>query len=174
MKPTQYRSTPWLLLFSGVIGLIAAFTLTQDKIAILSDPSYIPSCNINPVLSCGSVIITEQASVFGFPNPIIGLISFSVVITLAVLLVARVVLPNWVWLGLNLGALGGLAFAVWLIFQSLYVIDALCPWCMVAWICIRYFQFTALGVCRCDILGDFKFDLYQLDGLLARSHLIRS
>jgi uncharacterized membrane protein len=134
MKPTQYRSTPWLLLFSGVIGLIAAFTLTQDKIAILSDPSYIPSCNINPVLSCGSVIITEQASVFGFPNPIIGLISFSVVITLAVLLVARVVLPNWVWLGLNLGALGGLAFAVWLIFQSLYVIDALCPWCMVAWV----------------------------------------
>ena len=134
MKSTQYRSTPWVLLFSGIIGLFAAFTLTQDKIAILSDPSYIPSCNINPVLACGSVIITEQASVFGFPNPIIGLISFSVVITLAVLLIARVVLPNWVWLGLNLGALGGLAFAVWLIFQSLYVIDALCPWCMVAWV----------------------------------------
>ena len=133
MKSTQYRSTPWLLLFSGVIGLIAAFTLTQDKIAILSDPSYIPSCNINPVLSCGSVIITEQASVFGFPNPIIGLISFSVVITLAVLLISRVVLPGWVWLGLNLGALGGMAFACWLIFQSLYVIDALCPWCMVVW-----------------------------------------
>lgn len=133
MKSTQYRSTPWVLLFSGIIGLLAAFTLTQDKIAILSDPSYIPSCNINPVLSCGSVIITEQASVFGFPNPIIGLISFSVVITLSVLLISRVVLPNWVWLGLNLGALLGMAFAAWLISQSLYVIDALCPWCMVAW-----------------------------------------
>ena len=134
MKSTQYRSTPWVLLFSGIIGLFAAFTLTQDKIAILADPNYIPSCNINPVLACGSVIVTEQASVFGFPNPIIGLISFSVVITLAVLLLARVVLPNWVWLGLNLGALGGLAFAIWLIVQSLYVIEALCPWCMVAWV----------------------------------------
>ncbi len=133
MKSTQYRSTPWVLLFSGIIGLLAAFILTQDKIAILSDPSYIPSCNINPVLSCGSVIITEQASVFGFPNPIIGLISFSVVITLSVLLISRVVLPNWMWLGLNLGALLGMAFAAWLISQSLYVIDALCPWCMVAW-----------------------------------------
>lgn len=134
MKATQFRSTPWLLLFSGVIGLIAAFTLTQDKIAILSDPSYIPSCNINPVLSCGSVIVTEQASVFGFPNPIIGLISFSVIITLSVLLISRIVLPKWIWLGLNLGALAGMVFAGWLIFQSLYVIDALCPWCMVAWV----------------------------------------
>jgi hypothetical protein len=56
------------------------------------------------------------------------------VITLAVLLLSRVVLPGWVWLGLNLGALGGLAFVVWLVFQSLYVIDALCPFCMVAWV----------------------------------------
>jgi len=132
-RVTQYRSTPLLLLFSGIFGLVAAFTLIQDKIAILLDPNYIPSCNINPVLSCGSVIVTDQASVFGFPNPLIGLISYSVVITLAVLLLARVVLPGWIWLGLNLGALGGMAFAGWLIFQSLYVIDALCPWCMVAW-----------------------------------------
>ncbi len=130
----QYKSTPWLLLFSGVIGLVAAFTLTQDKIAILSDPNYVPSCNINPVLSCGAVIVTDQASVFGFANPIIGLITYSVVITLGILLLARVALPGWVWLGLNLGALGGLAFVVWLFFQSLYVIDALCPWCMVAWV----------------------------------------
>ncbi len=135
LKPhVRYSSTPWLLLFGGVIGLIAAFELTVDKIQILSDPNYIPSCNINPVLSCGSVIVTEQASVFGFPNPLIGLTSYSVVITLAVLLVSRVTIPKWVWLGLNLGALGGMAFIVWLAFQSLYVIGALCPWCMVAWV----------------------------------------
>ena len=132
-SPAQYKTTPWLLLFSGIIGLYAAFTLTQDKFAILEDPNFVPSCSINPVLSCGAVIVTEQASVFGFPNPIIGLVSYSVVITLAVLLLSRVVLPGWVWLGLNLGSLGGLAFVVWLVFQSLYVIDALCPFCMVAW-----------------------------------------
>ena len=133
-SPVQYKTTPWLLLFSGIIGLFAAFTLTQDKISILEDPNFVPSCSINPVLSCGSVIVTEQASIFGFPNPIIGLITYSVVITLAVLLLSRVVLPAWVWLGLNLGSLGGLAFVVWLVFQSLYVIDALCPFCMVAWV----------------------------------------
>ena len=133
-SPVQYKTTPWLLLFSGIIGLFAAFTLTQDKISILEDPNFVPSCSINPVLSCGSVIVTEQASIFGFPNPIIGLITYSVVITLAVLLLSRVVLPSWIWLGLNLGSLGGLAFVIWLVFQSLYVIDALCPYCMVAWV----------------------------------------
>lgn len=133
-SPVQYKTTPWLLLFSGIIGLFAAFTLTQDKISILEDPNFVPSCSINPVLSCGSVIVTEQASIFGFPNPIIGLITYSVVITLAVLLLSRVVLPGWVWLGLSFGALGGIAFVAWLVFQSLYVIDALCPYCMVAWV----------------------------------------
>ena len=133
-SPVQYKTTPWLLLFSGIIGLFAAFTLTQDKISILEDPNFVPSCSINPVLSCGSVIVTEQASIFGFPNPIIGLITYSVVITLAVLLLSRVVLPSWMWLGLNLGSLGGIAFVIWLVFQSLYVIDALCPYCMVAWV----------------------------------------
>jgi hypothetical protein len=48
-------------------------------------------------------------------------------------MISKVNIPNWVWLGLNLGALGGMAFVVWLAYQSLYVIGALCPWCMVAW-----------------------------------------
>lgn len=143
--PVRFKSTPWILLFGGVVGLLAAFQLTLDKFNILADPNFVPSCSINPVLSCGSVIITDQASVFGFPNPIIGLIGYSVVITLAVLLVSKVSLPNWVWLGLNLGALAGMAFVVWLAFQSLYVIGALCPWCMVAWVGTIFIFWTVVG-----------------------------
>lgn len=129
----SYRLTPWTLLIGGALGLLAAFQLTLEKLAIVADPNYSPGCDINPVLACGSVIITEQAEAFGFPNPIIGLIGYSVVIVMGVLLLARVQLPRWIWLGLNIGALFGFAFVVWLIVQSLYVIGALCPWCMVAW-----------------------------------------
>lgn len=143
--PVRFKSTPWILLFGGVLGLLAAFQLTLDKFNILADPNFVPSCSINPVLSCGSVIITDQASVFGFPNPIIGLIGYSVVITLAVLLISKVSLPNWIWLGLNLGALAGMAFVVWLAFQSLYVIGALCPWCMVAWVGTIFIFWTVVG-----------------------------
>ncbi len=69
----------WVLI-AGVIGLAAAFTLTVEKIEILINPAYVPSCSINPVLSCGSVMITPQASVFGFPNPLIGIVAFTVVV----------------------------------------------------------------------------------------------
>lgn len=141
----RFRSTPWILLLGAILGLFASFQLTLDKFNILADPNFVPSCSINPVLSCGSVIVTDQASVFGFPNPIIGLAGYSVVITLAVLLISKVSLPNWVWLGLNLGALAGMAFVVWLAYQSLYVIGALCPWCMVAWVATILIFWTVTG-----------------------------
>ena len=127
------RTTAWILIVGGVLGLIAAFELTMEKVRVLADTSYVPACDINPVLSCGSVIITPQAEVFGFPNPVMGLTGFTVVITLGVLLAGKVSLPRWVWLGLNVGALLGFAFVQWLVWQSLYSIGSLCPWCMVVW-----------------------------------------
>lgn len=130
-RPT--RETVWLLVVAGVLGLAAAVTLTIDKVKLLQDPDYVPSCSINPVLSCGSVMQTGQASVFGFPNSLLGIVGFSVVLTIGVLAVAGVVLPRWVWAGLAGGALLGAAFVHWLVFQSLYEIGALCPYCMVVW-----------------------------------------
>jgi uncharacterized membrane protein len=127
------RSTAWIMVIGGVLGLVAAVQLIAEKVAVLADSDYTPNCDINPVLSCGSVINTEQAAVFGFPNPILGVVGFTVVATLGVLVIARVELPRWVWLGLNVGALAGFGFVIWLMYQSLYVIGALCPWCMVVW-----------------------------------------
>ncbi|OIN78187.1 vitamin K epoxide reductase family protein [Mycobacterium malmoense] len=123
----------WWVLIAGVIGLVASVTLTVEKIDILLNPSYVPSCNINPVLSCGSVMVTPQASILGFPNPLLGLVGFTVVVVTGVLAVAKVPLPQWYWVGLTVGALIGAVFVHWLIFQSLYRIGALCPYCMVVW-----------------------------------------
>ena len=125
-------SAVWVLI-AGVLGLASAFTLTVEKIEILINPDYVPTCSINPVLSCGSVMVTPQASVFGFPNPLIGIVSFTVVLVTAVLALAKVRLPRWYWAGLATGTLLGVAFVHWLIFQSLYRIGALCPYCMVVW-----------------------------------------
>jgi uncharacterized membrane protein len=125
-------SALWVLI-AGIVGLAAATTLTIEKIALLLDPSYVPSCSLNPVLSCGSVMVTPQASVFGFPNMLIGLVGFTVVIVSGVLAVAGVRLPQWYWIGLAVGNALGVAFVHYLIFQSLYRIGALCPYCMVVW-----------------------------------------
>jgi uncharacterized membrane protein len=124
----------WWVLIAGVIGLAASLTLTVEKIEILLNPSYVPSCNINPIVSCGSVMVTPQASILGFPNPLLGLVGFTVVIVSGVLAVAKVPLPQWYWAALAVGVLIGSAFVNWLIFQSLYRIGALCPYCMVVWV----------------------------------------
>jgi uncharacterized membrane protein len=131
--PVGRASAVWILI-AGVVGLAAALTLTVEKIEILINPDYVPSCSINPVLSCGSVMITPQASAFGFPNPLIGIVAFSVVVVTGVLALAKVRLPRWYWVGLATGTLLGVVFVHWLIFQSLYRIGALCPYCMVVWV----------------------------------------
>jgi uncharacterized membrane protein len=130
--PVRRASAVWVLI-AGVVGLAASLTLTVEKLRILENPDYVPSCSINPVLSCGSVMVTPQAEAFGFPNPLIGIVSFSIVVVSGVLALARVELPRWYWAGLATGTLLGTAFVHWLIFQSLYRIGALCPYCMVVW-----------------------------------------
>ena len=133
IQPRTYRQSAWIFFVAGMIGIAASIELIIQKIAVLNNPDFVPNCDINPVLSCGSVINTEQASLFGFPNPVLGVIGFTIVIMFGALLFAGVQLPRTMWLGLNLGALLGMFFVVWLVGQSLYVIGALCPWCMVVW-----------------------------------------
>jgi uncharacterized membrane protein len=127
------RTTAWLMLLLGAIGLAAAGALLVERIFLLIDPAYVPSCSFNPVLSCGSVMTTPQASVFGFPNPIIGVATFPVVITTAAAMLAGARMRRWYWLGMQAGVTFGLVAVHWLIFQSLYRIGALCPYCMVVW-----------------------------------------
>lgn len=127
------RKSGWYLAIAGTIGLFAALTLTVERFKLFTDPGYRPSCSINPILSCGSVMVTDQAAVLGFPNSILGICGFSVVATTGVLVAAGVELPRWYRLGLWLGSVIGAGFIHWLIFQSLYRIGALCPYCMIVW-----------------------------------------
>ncbi|WP_286968228.1 MULTISPECIES: vitamin K epoxide reductase family protein [Arsenicicoccus] len=128
------RGTAWTLTLAGLVGLVAAFVLLVEKIALLTDPSYVPSCSINPVLSCGSIMNTDQAAAFGFPNPILGIAGFAALLTVGVVLLTRVALPGWFWWGIQAGTTFGVVFVHWLIIQSLYRIGALCPYCMIVWV----------------------------------------
>lgn len=131
------RDPRWMMLVGGAVGLAAAIILTIDKVKFLTaeaaGESTALNCDLNAFVSCGGVINTDQASAFGFPNPIIGIVGFTVVLTLGVLLAAGVRLPSWVWGGLQVGVLFGIAFVTWLQYQSIYEIQKLCPWCMVVW-----------------------------------------
>ncbi|WP_306367839.1 vitamin K epoxide reductase family protein [Nocardiopsis sp. CC223A] len=143
------RALPWLLAPGGAVGLLAALALLVEKVRVLQDPGHVPSCSIDPVLSCGTVMRTWQAEVFGIPNPVLGVVGFSVVTTVGVALLAGARLPRWFHLGLWAGTLFGAGFVHWLIFQSLYRIGALCPYCAVVWaVTVPIFWYTTLHVLR--------------------------
>jgi uncharacterized membrane protein len=128
------RPLAWLLVVTGAAGLLAAWVITLDKFKLLEDPNFVPGCSLNPIVSCGNIMTSEQASVFGFPNPMLGLVTYGMVVAIGVALLAGARFRRWYWLGLNAGTLFGVGFCTWLMQQSLYEINSLCLWCCLAWI----------------------------------------
>lgn len=125
---------PWVLAVGGAVGLLAALDLTYERLRLALDPGYVPTCSINPLLDCGAVASSDQASAFGsFPNTLIGVVSFSVVLTLGVLMLLGVRLPVPVRWGLQVGVVLGAVFVHWLIQVSVFELSTLCPYCMVVW-----------------------------------------
>ena len=119
-----------MIVFS-LTALIAAFTLSVEKIEKLTHPHVELSCSINLVLDCGKVMETAQSHVFGFPNMFIGLMAYPILIAVALLGLSGVKLPRWYARTANLGILLGALFAYFLFFSSVYVVKILCPWCLV-------------------------------------------
>ena len=127
-------SHKWLfgtMLVFGIIGLVVSFILTIEKFHLLQNPDALLSCSINIVLNCSTVMQTWQSSVFGFPNMLIGLMGYPVVIAVAIAGLIGVKFPRQFLIAANICYLLGALFAYWLFFQSVYAIEVLCPWCLV-------------------------------------------
>ncbi len=148
------RGLGWGLAGGGLVGLLAAAVLLIERIKLAEDSAYVPTCSINPVLSCGSVMDTPQAALLGFPNPIIGVAAFPVVLATGMVLLAGGRLARWYWLGLQAGVTAALGLVAWLAFQSIYRIGALCPYCMVVWaVVIPLFWYVTLRNASAGVLG---------------------
>ncbi|WP_022892055.1 vitamin K epoxide reductase family protein [Agromyces subbeticus] len=137
MPDSSRRSRPVALavffVISGALGLLAAFELSVEKVLSLSDPGHVPACNVGVLVGCSTNLESWQGGVFGFPNPFIGLMAWPVVITVGVAVLAGARFARWFWVLFNVGVAGALVFVGWLIVQSIYVLDVLCPWCMLTW-----------------------------------------
>lgn len=139
------RTFGWLLVITGFVSWVASFALVLDRIEIYKNPNAIVSCDVNAWVSCGSVMKTHQAELFGFPNPLIGLFAFAVIITTGMALLSGARFGRWYWIGLQTGVTLGMVMIVWLWSQALYSIGILCPYCMVVWaMMIPLFIFVTL------------------------------
>jgi len=159
-----------ILVVAGTICLIASLALTYDKLKVLNNPSYRPSCNINPVLSCGSVMKTKQADLLGLPNTIYGLIGYTAITTFGALLLSGARFKRWVWLSLQLGVSVAFIFVHYLFFEGIFRIHAICPFCFVTWMATApMFWYTTVYNIQANNIK-FRERLTKVRGFILRRH----
>jgi uncharacterized membrane protein len=147
--PRSRGTVVWaVMLVSSLASLVASFVLSVEAITLAEDPTADLGCNINAVLSCGTVGASWQASLLGFPNAFLGLVAEPVVITIAVASLGGVRFPRWFMLGAQAVYTIGLAFAYWLFYEAMFDIGALCPWCLLITVAttLVFFEMTHVNI----------------------------
>lgn len=122
------------MLIGGLVGVVAAFLQTTEKIALLKNKDAVLSCDLNSVFSCTNVLNAWQSSVFGFPNSLMCMALFVIFASIALVGVSGGALPRKLRLGIQALSLFTLGFALWFLTQSIYVINALCILCIFCFI----------------------------------------
>ena len=146
-EPRGWRhGATWLylvMLVASAAALLVSFILSAETLQMARNPDQALSCDVNAKLSCTTVAQSWQSEIvkFGemsFPNAVIGL--------------ARMRMPAWFATCTWLGGVAALAYSYWLTSQSLFVINALCPWCLV--LCFATtLQFMALSHATVTVQG---------------------
>lgn len=127
------RALAILLIIGGIVGLIAAFSLTLDKFDALAHPGIGASCDFSVLVQCSKNLESAEGSAFGFPNPVLGLMMFPAPLIVGVATLAGVRFPRWWWALFNVGMAFAIGFVAFLMTKSVFHLGTLCPWCLTVW-----------------------------------------
>lgn len=148
------RGWALLLVVGSAIGFLASMILTIDRFTLLTDPQTVLVCDISPFVTCGPVMSSAAGALFGFPNPLLGIAGFTLAGTTGMVLLAGARLARWYQACFAVGCLLAMVFLTWLQTQTLYVIGALCIWCMCVWaVTIPIFVLTAARTLAGGVFG---------------------
>ena len=128
------RSLAVWLMVTATVALASSAMLVHERLQIFIDAGHSSLCDINALLNCGTVMRTPQAEAFGFPNPFIGLVGFSIVVTIGAAMMAGAQFKKWFWVCMDIGLAAATAFIMWLWYQTTFQINALCLFCMIVWV----------------------------------------
>ena len=129
----RLRDNRWIfasMLVGASLSLLAAFVLSVESLQLAKNPDAALSCSVNIVLNCATVAKHPSAEMFGFPNSFFGMIAEPVVITVAIAGLAGIRFPRKFMFAAQVGYSLGLLYALYLFSVSFFVIQALCPWCL--------------------------------------------
>lgn len=125
---------PKSLVLLSTVGLVAAFWQATERIQMLKFPGETLSCNLNPVVDCGSVLNNRLAAVFGPPNAFIGMVAFSILLAFGL---QRLNGGHWNKIVSKISVSLSLImflFSAWFFAVSLYSIGKICIFCIFIWL----------------------------------------
>lgn len=112
------------------MGIIASFLQTLEKINLLQYQDKALACDLGGAFSCTSVLNAWQSGVFGFPNSLMCLVFFALFTGVGLVGLFGGSVTRGVRLGMQAISLFMLGFGLWFLWQSTFVINALCILCM--------------------------------------------
>ncbi len=124
------RLTYSLIAAGGALGLLASFLETIEYQLLLSNAQAQLVCNINSVFSCSAVLSSWQFKIFGFPNSLLCIVFFTLMMAAGLVGLTGGSLTPKLRLWLHGIALFFLGFGTWFMWQSTFVIQALCILCL--------------------------------------------
>lgn len=115
----------------SALALLASFVLSSEAMELAKNPNATFSCSVSLLLNCATVAKSSAADVFfGIPNSYFGMMALPVLLTIGIAGLAGTKFPRWFMQATGIGGILGLVFAAWMFFQSYFVIQVLCPWCL--------------------------------------------
>lgn len=128
---TKSRTHYLILAIGASVGLLAAFLQTIEKLVLLKNKDAALPCNLNDIFNCSTVLSAPQSSLFGFPNSLICIVIFTLLLTVGVIGLTQSRLSRKLLLAVQGIALFMLLFAIWFLLTSTYVIGAICIFCLI-------------------------------------------
>lgn len=166
----------FIMLIGSALGLLASFMLSIEALILAKNSHAVLSCDLNSVLSCSTVASHWSATILGFPNSFIGVMTLPVMVTIAVALLAGAKFPKWFMQAAQAGSVVGMVFAAWMFYMSYIEIGALCPWCLTldVGMTLIFFGLTRYNILRKNISwrGAQKFVSGGYDALIAVSVIV--
>jgi uncharacterized membrane protein len=144
-KDRNQRDDRWIfgsMLIGALLSLLASFVLSIEAVQLALNPNAALSCSVNIVINCATVALHPTANLFGFPNSFLGMIAEPVVITVAIAGLMGVKFPRLFMFAAQIGYTLGFVFALVLFYISMFIIQALCPWCLLVTVTTTFVFFA--------------------------------
>ncbi|MEI7689594.1 MAG: vitamin K epoxide reductase family protein [Candidatus Saccharibacteria bacterium] len=133
-----------IITLAGIVGFAASFWQMLEKIAILKAPTAPLICDINSIFSCSNVLNVWQSSVFGFPNALMCIIFFVIMMTIGIVGLTGGTVAKNLRLVAQAMTLFFVGFGFWYLWQGIFVIGSLCIFCLFCYSAVLAISFAWL------------------------------